>query len=361
MHIVTRWGLGVLLLAFTPWAHSDFPTFRVAEFCSSCIHEEAARQKAWTFRPAIRCDWPDGESVLAPQRDLSCRSNRLEVLLINPHNEAIHSYRLIFNPESSLHELEKWTLNADEKGAAETILEIHQTLMDFDFSSRVEVRDLELPGRHASNGQPDCPVGTVLDHVLHPGFRGWMSDAIHTDWAELSQPFRERAPRVSRSAGISAGYGSARLVVGWEHGEAPIWDVFRAVFIFDESEVETDPPLDDVIAYDIHEFDRDEYSMVMHIEFHEGLSRAVGYPVTALLSGQVVIDSACAQQKLDHYQHSRPDLDFTVGGPGGPLFDFPPLEAGMETCTRLLCARACVGERCGSCEFKVSVQTSCEV
>lgn len=349
------------LLALAPLAHSNTSPHLVAEFCHWCTTAAAAQQKVWTLSPPVHCDWPGGNAISPIPPEASCRSADRQVVLINPQTQTIYSYQLVFDSASNSHLIDEWELPPDLSAAASTIQHIHQALIAFDFSHAVQGNEVTTPGPPIQSDGVDCPQGTALDHYLNPGMRGWMSDEMHQNWAQVLSTFSQNEPRVSRSTGIGASVGSVNLTVGWDSSAgAPIDQVFRAGFVFDESEVSTSPPFRDMLVFDVHEFFQIGSSISIHIEFNEGLSRVAGQSVNMLFSGQVTIDNPCVLQKLEEYEQSRPDIEFREGGPGGPVFEFPPANNSSEgDCSKLLCARTCVDGDCGSCQFTVTVVARC--
>ncbi|MGY6553346.1 MAG: hypothetical protein ACXIUM_02370 [Wenzhouxiangella sp.] len=361
---IIRWSFWfALLVAITSQANASSSAGFVAQFCNWCTTPAAAQQKAWALSPTVECNWPGGYAEFPIPPDLHCWSWDRQVLLINPHTGSIYSYQLTFDPISHSHVLSEWALPADLLAAAETVLDIHQALFYADFSHLVEANDIVRSKVFSLSGEEECPQGTALDHVLNPAMRQWMTDQLHQRWWQVSAAFDRKQPRVSRSLGVSASVGPVTLTVGWENTGTgvPIQEIFRAGFIFSESEVSTAPPLDDVLVFDIHEFNRtDATNISMNMTFNEGLSRAAGQPVNLLLSGQTTIDNPCVLQKLDDYVQSRPDLEFREGGPGGPPFEFPaPPDPFQGYCSRVLCARTCVDGVCTTCQFNVTVLVPC--
>lgn len=354
-------AVSIGFLALAPSAQSNtFPDL-VAEFCDWCTSTAAAQQKAWSLAPLVHCDWPGGVAILPIPPDIDCWSPNRQVLLINPHTESIFAYNLVFDSTSHSHRIEEWSLSPDLSAAASTITDIYQALVAFDFSYIVQGNEVTSFTPQGLNSGEDCPQGTALDHYLNPGMREWMINQMRQNWLQVLGAFLQREPQVSRSVGISASVGPISLTVGWDSaGGAPIDEVFRAGFIFGDSEVSTSPPFDDMLVFDVHEFFQTGMNVAMDIEFNEGLSQVAGQPVNTLFSGQAVIDNPCVLRKLDEYVQSRPDLEFREGGAGGPLFEFPPASNPFEgQCSRLLCARVCVDGVCGSCQFTVTVLVAC--
>ncbi len=275
--------------------------------------------------------------------------------------QTVYSYQLVFDSASNSHRIEEWVLPPNLSAAASTVQDIYQALMAFDFSHTVQGNEVTTLAPLIQSDGVDCPQGSALDHYLNPGMRGWMFNEMHQNWAQVLNAFSQNEPGVSRSVGISASVGPVRLTVGWDSSAgAPIDQVFRAGFIFDESEVSTSPPFRDMIVFDVHEFFQQGSNISMNIEFNEGLSQVAGQPVNMLFSGQAMIDNPCVLQKLEEYEQSRPDIEFREGGPGGPLFEFPAANDPFDGyCSKLLCARVCVDGVCGSCQFTVTVLVAC--
>lgn len=346
----------LLLVSTSVLAQSWTP--RASEFCAACQDSTSAQQKAWTFKPAVHCDWPGGQPELPIPPDLECWSKDREVLLVNPHTNQVFSYRLVFDRDTNRHALKDWQLSSDQAGAVDAILDIYHALMSADFGHQVQGHEVITYGTRRLNDGSDCPEGTALDHVLRPELRQWMFSEVEDQWLDVMQVFRQREPGVSRSVGISASVGPVRLSVGWEDNQPPNNEIFRARFVFPNSEVPTSAPFLDVIVFEVHEFDFGMQSILMDMEYVEDLSRAAGKQVPQLLSGQTVIENACVQQKLDEYQDATP-VEFRVGGPGGQRFDFPPTNPGDNLCTKRLCATVCVDGSC-QCQFEVVVLTLCE-
>src|SRR5690625_2097154 len=351
----------LLLLALIPLAYSNtFPSL-TAEFCDCCTTTEAAQQKAWSLSPPVHCDWPGGYAVCPIPPEVSCRSDDRQVILINPQTQAVYSYQLVFDSDSNSHLIQEWPLSSDLSAAVSTIQAIYQPLLGFDFSHTVQGNEGTTFGSVIQSDGTECPQGTALDHYLNPGMREWMIDEMRQNWAQVLNAFSQSEPRVSRSIGIGASAGPVRLTVGWDSSAgAPVDEVFRAGFVFDESEVSTSPPFRDMPVFDIHEFYQNGLNISMDVEFNEGLSRVAGQPVNILFSGQATIDSPCVLQKLEEYQQLRPDIEFREGGPGGPLFEFPQGDHPLDDyCSKLLCARTCVDGDCSPCQFTVTVLVAC--
>lgn len=349
------------LFVLAPLAYASTSPELVAEFCSWCTTTEAAQQKAWSLAPTVHCDWPEKDATSSPPQEVSCRSEDRQVLLINPQTENVYSYQLVFDSDSNSHLIQEWSLSSDLSAAVSTIQDIRQALMDFDFSHTVQGNEVTTLGSLIQSDGTECPQGTALDHYLNPGMREWMIDEMRQNWAQVLNAFSQSEPRVSRSIGIGASAGPVRLTVGWDSSAgAPIDQVFRAGFVFDESEVSTSPPFRDMIVFDVHEFFQQGSNISMNIEFNEGLSRVAGQPVNILFSGQATIDSPCVLQKLEEYQRLRPDIEFREGGPGGLLFEFPQGDHPLDDyCSKLLCARTCVDGDCSPCQFTVTVLVAC--
>src|SRR5690625_5796490 len=121
-------------------------------------------------------------------------------------------------------------------------------------------------------------------------------------WVHVLNAFSQSEPRVSRSIGIGASAGPVRLTVGWDSSAgAPVDEVFRAGFVFDESEVSTSPPFRDMLVFDIHEFYQNGLNISMVFESIEGLSGFAGKPLTICSSEQAPLASPCFLQNLAGY------------------------------------------------------------
>lgn len=351
----------LFLLAFATLSYSSSSGPLVAEFCEWCTTEAAAQQKAWTLSPQVQCDWPGGYAIFPIPPDVVCWSSDREVILVNPHTQNVYSYQLVFDTASNSHRLEEWTLPPGLASATETVQDVYQALISFDFSYTVQGNEVTTLGAVIQSDGTSCPQGTALDHYLYPAMRGWMVNALRQNWSHVLGAFSQNDVKVSRSTGISIGAGPVHLMVGWDRSSgAPVNDVFRAGFIFNESEVNTHPMFLDMLVYDVHDIHQQGLNISMDIEFNEGLSQVAGQPVNILFSGQTAIDNPCVLQKLEEYAESHPDLEYREGGPGGPPFAFPPPGNPFEDyCTKYLCARTCTDGVCSTCQFTIAVVVPC--
>ncbi|MGK7295023.1 MAG: hypothetical protein ACNS61_04225, partial [Candidatus Wenzhouxiangella sp. M2_3B_020] len=335
----------------------------VSEFCTDCVDEASARQRAASFAPPVSCDWPNGRPEFPIPSDLECRSKHRDVLLVNPFRNELFSYRLYFDRMLNRHILQNRIMSSDERRAAETVVDVHQALMSANFGGSVSEGDVTSSQSAGVQNDMSCPDGTALDHVLNPELREWMFAELENQYSRVMAAFRNRSAGVSTSTGISASVGGVSLTVGWSRAEGNSQPpVFEAGFVFDFSEVVRESSIfRDTIVFrvDRARFIRGVFSL--DASFDEGLSRAAGRPVTQLLTGQTVIDNPCVQEKLKEYADNNPVLEFREGGAGGPLFDFQDItqDNGGELCTKRLCATVCVDGRC-ACQFEVVVLTFCD-
>ncbi len=360
-------GVSLTFLALSAVSLPLHAATQVSRFCPECADSSTASQKASTFTPPVRCDWPNGSPELPIPDDLVCYSTDLDVLLVNPLTGVLFAYQLRFELQLNSHVLQTRPMSPEEQEAAQMAVEIYQELMTTEFGGRSTMQSSIQSGDFGIlDDSTECPDGTALDHVLNPELREWMIEELRTPWFRILGQFNNRNVGVTRTTGISASVGPVTLSVGWSSSPSPLDDVFLAGFRFDVSEVPINNVVNsDFIAFRINDVRMMDLTLLMDSEFAPELSRAAGAAVNDLLSGQTVIDNECVIQKLAEHDQDNPHIEFREGGPGGPLFDFANTPGGggggdnPDLCTKRICATVCVDGNC-QCQFEVVMLTFCD-